>query len=158
MIREPEIWKVIEEYPNYQISNWGRIMNIRTGNIRSHGKYLTSYVGNSLQQIRISRLVYKYFVGPLFNGLVIDHKDNDNTNDYYKNLQQITPRKNTSKDKWRKPGKLSKYVGVTKCKKRKTNPWKSSIRILGVQTHLGSFPTEELAHIAYQSALKLINT
>ena len=28
-----EIWKDIEDFPNYQISNYGRLRNLDTGNI-----------------------------------------------------------------------------------------------------------------------------
>ena len=34
-----EQWRTIDEYPNYQVSNLGRVMNITTNKILKSSKY-----------------------------------------------------------------------------------------------------------------------
>lgn len=46
---------------------------------------------------KIHRLVYSAYVGPLEDGKVIDHKDDDKDHNHYTNLQQITPSENSTK-------------------------------------------------------------
>ena len=69
---------------------------------------------------------------------------NNNVN----NLQVITKRENSSKDK----KGISKYTGVTFNKK--TNKWRSQIWINGQNKTLGSFDDELEAHRAYQKELQ----
>lgn len=45
----------------------------------------------------IHRLVYEMFIGPIPEGKVIDHIDNHQSNNCYKNLQAITQYENTKK-------------------------------------------------------------
>jgi hypothetical protein len=50
--------------------------------------------------LRVHRIVYQYFNTKgecLMEGFVIDHIDNDRTNNHISNLQQITPQENTIK-------------------------------------------------------------
>lgn len=55
---EKEIWKIIEEFPNYEVSNLGRIRNIRkdklmTISIRKNGYCVVKLSNNLLQRIYI---------------------------------------------------------------------------------------------------------
>jgi len=84
---------------------------------------------------------------------VVDHIDNDKTNNNLYNLQIISNRENSSKDK--KNG-TSKYVGVSWHKSRKK--WHSAIRFKGKKIWLGSFDYEIEAHESYKRALsELVN-
>lgn len=80
--------------------------------------------------------------------LVVDHIDNNRLNNNYKNLQIITARENTSKDR---KGGSSKYVGVSWYKK--TSKWIASINIDGKKKSIGYFENEYDAHLAYQNIL-----
>lgn len=46
---------------------------------------------------KVHRLVYSAYVGPLEEGKVVDHKDDNKNNNHYTNLQQITPSENSTK-------------------------------------------------------------
>lgn len=81
--------------------------------------------------------------------LVVDHIDNDRFNNRLSNLQLISNRENTSKDK----GGASKYTGVTMSP---NGNWRASIRINQKKHWLGTFKTELEAHHAYQNKLKEI--
>lgn len=161
MKNEVEIWKRIEGFSNYQISNYGLIRNIMTDRILKPNTHKTGSLRIRLSQnnrrytFLINRLVYKTFIGCLQVGLDIDHRDNDRSNNYYKNLQQITHRMNCSKDKWRNVNKDSKFVGVRKSGS-KLNPWRAQIRINGKLKHLGSYASEKEAHKAYNIELNLL--
>ena len=65
---EKEIWKTIEEFPNYKVSNLGRIKNIRkdklmTISVRKNGYCVVklSNNGNS-KECKVHRLVAKAFI------------------------------------------------------------------------------------------------
>ena len=175
MNKDPEIWKTLERYPDYQISNYGRIKS-KSRFVRHRNGYKkikerimilnktktdrTTHIvfrlgNNKVKREKISRLVYENFHGPLISGLVIDHKDNDPLNNYYKNLQQITTRKNNSKDR---KNKSSKYTGVFLNKNRYNRGskkcWVAGITTNRIHKHLGYFETEEKASQDYQLELQ----
>jgi len=63
-----EIWKVIPEHPNYEVSNLGRIRRVDTGYVlkqSTSGKYLAVGLGRTPQVItrKVHRLVLEAFVG-----------------------------------------------------------------------------------------------
>jgi len=71
---EKEVWKKIEQYPNYGISNFGRIMRIKEGYNTYIGKmikpmidnsnklkYINLYSNGKSNKIYISDLLKKYF-------------------------------------------------------------------------------------------------
>src|SRR5690606_9654271 len=84
--------------------------------------------------------------------VVVDHKDNDPLNNHIDNLQLVSNRKNSSKD--RKRG-TSKYIGVHWS--RKVERWKAVIGHNGKDIQLGTFHDEKEAALYYQNALKAIN-
>ena len=83
--------------------------------------------------------------------IVVDHIDNVKTNNVLFNIQIITGRENTSKDK---KNCSSKYTGVSWDKSR--NKWVSNIRINGLKKNLGRFTDEIEAAKYYQDVLKTI--
>jgi len=82
---------------------------------------------------------------------VVDHIDNDPTNNSLNNLQIITNRENSSKDRKSNSG----YTGVYFC--RKSNKWKAKIVVKNKAIHLGYFENEINAHNSYKEALIAIN-
>ena len=156
-----EVWKDIPEFENYQVSNLG---NVRSLNYNHTGKtkvlkkniYQNRYrVGLYKQDVynlksSISVLVARAFLNhkPCGHKLVVDHINNDCLNNKLYNLQVITHRLNTSKDK----KGTSKYAGVYWDKKR--NIWKSQITISGKIKYLGRYVNEADASKAYQKELK----
>ena len=108
--------------------------------------------GKNFYNKHISVLVSEAFLNhkPNGNKLVVDHIDNIPTNDKLYNLQVITQRENTTKDK----KGSSKYVGVSWNKS--SNKWQSSIYVNGKYKYLGIYKNEQKASQVYQNALKNI--
>lgn len=100
-----EEWKVIEEFPEYEISNYGRV--------RSHKwkqeKILKPYLKNGYccvmlsnrvkgqknqeytrKGIRVHRLVAKYFSDNYFEECEVHHKDRNRQNNNINNLMCLT--------------------------------------------------------------------
>ena len=171
-----EIFKDIPKYEGvYQISDLGRVKSLPkewvagTGGVRSHnGKFLKPVVGgNGYFNVALYRegkrktknahqLVAIAFLNHTpngYNGLIVDHIDNDKSNNNVNNLQLISTRENLSKDR---KGGTSKYAGV--CWDKKDNKWRSSISINGKKKYLGLFKCELEASAAYQRKLKEILT
>lgn len=168
-----EKWRDVKGYEGlYQISNYGRVkslfrkVNCKGGKFRNvPERIMKTYINskgyehlilhkyNTDKTITIHKLIaISFFNCVLINQkLVIDHKDNNKLNNNLWNLQIITNRKNTSKD--RKNG-TSKYVGV--CWYKKYNKWRASIYIKNKQIFLGYFINELDAAKAYQDKLKEI--
>ncbi len=153
-----EIWKEIEEYCNYSISNRGRVLNKLTNRILKPSKDGCGYLFVNLFKDKkpkahyIHRLVAKYFLNHTFvdYNKIIDHIDNDRNNNNFDNLQIISNRENTSKD-IDKSKTSSKYVGVYWYAQR--NKWKAVAKIKGKIIYIGLYSTELEAHKAYQTKI-----
>ena len=145
-----EVWKEIPGFKNYQVSNLGNVKSLnyrKTKKNKVLSKYLNSRGRSSLN---ISVLVAKAFLNHKPNGgkIVVDHINNIKTNDHLYNLQVITQRENSTKD--RKGS--SKYVGVHWS--NSNNKWQSTIYINGKYKYLGTYKSEPKASQAYQNELK----
>lgn len=174
---EKEIWRDIPGYEgHYQVSDLGRVRGVtrsfvnkngHSGHVRGrimkpgpHGKYrnylqVQLSVLDKKKSFTIHRLVMLAFVGP--SSLEVDHKDRDSANNKLSNLRYCTTRFNCSHHQCGKK-KHSKYIGVSFSKApRAKNRWIAYIRIKKQRIILGSFPTEELAHEAYQKSLLELN-
>ena len=97
-------FKPIPDYSNYFISEHGTVYSlnrnkfiVRTFNWRNYPT--VAIVDNSGYRSpkKVHRLVYLTYCGKLDDSLVIDHKDNNKQNPYYKNLQQISQKENYEK-------------------------------------------------------------
>ena len=96
-----EIWKVIQEAPNYSVSNLGRVKNNKTEHIMKTQKS-EAYERVGLKCIdgkshtkRVHRLVLEAFC-PIegMNKLVVNHKDADHFNNKLENLEWTTQSEN----------------------------------------------------------------
>jgi len=162
-----EIYKEIKGYDGYYlISNLGNVKSLKNNKekiLASHpnekGYYnIDLYLNNKRKTLRLHKLVAEYFLNHKGNGtmdLVIDHIDNNKSNNRFDNLQIITNRQNSSKTTKKIEGKTSsKYVGVTWSKHN--SRWLAQIQINKKKIHLGCFINEYDAHISYQNKLKEI--
>ena len=156
-----ENWKDIEGYEDYQVSDMGRVKSLKRGKERILKGVLDIYgylivtlcENNKRKTFKIHKLVAIEFLNHIPCGYkeVVDHIDNNPLNNKVDNLQLISARENTSKDK---KGGASKYTGV--CWAKQKNKWKSSIYIKSKLIYLGLFINEEEAHLKYQLALENI--
>ena len=155
-----ENWKYIKGSDGqYKISDLGRVMSLKYGKERILKPYLSGVKGNEYEtvdiringkrgNIKVHKLVAIHFLGYTRNGnFVIDHINNNQTDNRVENLQIITQRKNVSKDR----KGVSMYTGVSW--KKSHNKWYSAIRIEGKEKYLGMYDCEHEAGAAYQKAL-----
>jgi len=97
-----EVWKTIDEFPRYMISNYGRVKSfIGVEKILSQytiGGYLVVKLSSTptaqgiykQKNIKVHRLVAQYFCEGFFGDKQVHHIDRDRTNNYYKNLLCVT--------------------------------------------------------------------
>ena len=151
----------------YEVSNFGNVKSLeRTdylgrkvkerilkAGIGSNGYLLVILFYDGLRFTKyIHKLVSIAFLNHLPNGnkIVVDHIDNNKSNNRLDNLQLITNRENLSKEK----RGTSKYTGVywnKQCKK-----WHASITINSKIKYLGQYTNEIQASNAYQYELNKI--
>lgn len=100
-----EIWKTIEDYPNYMISNMGNVKAIKwhRGNKEKEIKPYTTYKGylrlglcknGKRKQFQIHRLVAQAFIPNPENKPYIDHINTDRTDNRVENLRWVTNKEN----------------------------------------------------------------
>lgn len=163
-----EIWKPIPNYEGfYEVSSFGRVKVLRR-KVRHYkgghcvlkeqilkpvkrGNYLKVDIrkDGKAKTFNIHQLVAMAFLGHFpSRKIVVDHKDNDASNNNLENLQIITARDNSSKDRKR----ISNHVGVYWYKR--TSKWRAQISINGKKLGLGYFVSESEAANAYQNKLK----
>ena len=161
MGQQREEFRSISGYEGlYEVSNFGNVKSLTNDKILkpclgSRGYYMVRvYKDNKGNTMSIHILVAMAFLGHKPDGykIVVDHIDNNKLNNHVSNLQLISNRENTSKDK--KNG-TSKYTGVTWY--NASNKWLAQIAINSKKKNLGLFETEDEAHEAYQKALKMLN-
>lgn len=128
---EQEIWKQIENYPNYEISNYGRVKSkeritkakgneiihrkerILKQQITIHGYcqiHLTNK--NGTKGIFVHRLVANAFLDKIKGKNQVNHKDGNKKNNFYKNLEFCTCKENI---------KHAEENGLIDLEKRKIN-------------------------------------
>ncbi len=96
---EGEEWKWIEGYEGiYKVSNCGRVANLKGlreqfTNGNGYHQINLCKEGN-VKSCKVHKLVAKAFCEGYKEGLVVNHKDLDKTNNHYSNLEWITQKEN----------------------------------------------------------------
>jgi len=92
-----EAWKVIEGYPDYSVSNLGRVYSRkRSGVLLKPGVDSSGYCQVDLHEnskhkmYKVHRLVMEAFVGKRPDGMECNHKDTTKSNNVLSNLEWIT--------------------------------------------------------------------
>lgn len=91
-----EIWRTIEDYPTYKVSNLGQVRNIKTGRVlrpsRDAGGYLRVILclNGKPKSHLIHRLVATAFIPNPENKRTVNHISGDKTNNCVDNLEWNT--------------------------------------------------------------------
>lgn len=162
---EQEIWKDIKNFEGlYQVSNLGRVKSLDRVVIYKNGRkrlfkgkvknnifnkkrgyyYITLSKQTKKFTFSIHKLVADNFLG-YKEGKVVDHIDNDRTNNNLSNLRFITQREN-----------LSKREDSGICYHIRHKKWTAHIWLNNKINHLGYFDNKEDAKQARLNALKNI--
>jgi hypothetical protein len=154
-----ENWKVIKEYPDYKVSNLGRVKSFKYGKERflKGGVVNTGYIcvclslNGKLKTKMVHQLVATAFLNHNTCGikLVVNHINFIKTDNRLENLEIVTNRENTNKKHLKS---TSKYIGVNWNKQSKK--WASYIYIYKKRYYLGLFTSEIEASNAYNKKLK----
>ena len=143
-----EEWKQIQEYPNFEVSNHGRVRNTEKDKVISnsrnkHGYYTLHLAKDGIQKTHnLHSLVARYFVPNPFRLIVVDHIDRNRLNNLYSNLRFCTQQQNARN--------ISSRVGGTSCYKgvsfiKQTQKWRAAL----CGTVIGHFGSEMEAALAY---------
>jgi hypothetical protein len=163
-----EEYRAVKGYEGiYEVSNYGNVKSLERINLagyrikekimkgstasKGYRKFILSK--NFIKKtIEVHQLVAITFLNHVPNGhkIIVDHIDNNPLNNRLDNLQLITHRENSSKDR----KGTSKYTGVSWCKPYKK--WVAQININGKVKHIGRFANEIQASNAYLYELKNI--
>lgn len=152
-----EIWTQLlyenKIYLHYFVSNLGRIKN-KFGTIIQQRKDKDGYWRVSIikgYRVLVHNLVFSSFNPQIKKNRkwAIDHIDNNRLNNNLENLQYITARENTSKDKNRD---LPTGVSIT-TEKCRAKQYYADIRINGKKKFIGRYHTKTEARLAYLKEL-----
>jgi hypothetical protein len=137
-----ETFRIIKDFEKYEVSNFGRVKNNKTGRILkpqidSHGYYKVSLCSDGKQfNKKIHKLVGETFIPNPFNKSCIDHIDNNKLNNNVCNLRFCTQQENCMNSKL-SSNNTSNYKGVSFSKQ--SNKWMAYIDINGKKQYLGYF-------------------
>lgn len=149
MTKVTEIWKSIDGFPGYEVSNLGRIKSYKRKESKIIKPHLNScgyFTIRLWNKHRIGKqlhvLVARAFLG--LSKLTVNHKDGDKINNSIKNLEYLSTRENTIH--WHESRKRKLPVGIW----RVGNRFRSKICENGKRIHLGYFATKEEAGEAWR--------
>lgn len=137
-----EEWRVCEEFPDYEVSDWGRVRNKDTGEVLKPRIKLSGYLEYGLfkdkkEYYRLGhRLVGKAFLPNDSKKRTIDHLDENKTNNALTNLQWATDSENNTK----------KTIRIGKTGFRGVKKDGVGFQAYLGYTYLGYFPTAEEAY------------
>ena len=143
-----EIYKTIKHFPNYLISNLGNVLNKKSGKFLLPGLDKDGYEVVVLSKNgetttkKVHRLVAKAFNKNPENKTIVDHIDNNRTNNNADNLRWVTSSQNNMNRSISNTN-TSGYKGV--CFDSFNNNWKAYIKMNERQINIGNYKTKEEA-------------
>ena len=151
-----EEFRKIKGFEDYEVSNLGRVRSLKFNKIKYLsipviiGKYNKVILNNKgfRKTYQVHQLVAMAFLNHKPNGhkLVVDHIDNEPSNNNLRNLQIITSRQNLSKDRVRDI--------PTGIQKRRSGNYQVRLVLNGKLKSLGTYKTIEEASKVYQNKVK----
>ena len=95
-------WKKIPGWNNHEVSNNGKIRNTKTKRLKqtrvaNNGYEMVSlYEINKRKNLYVHRIVAECFVAKNLGSDWVNHIDKNRNNNYYKNLEWVTPSENAN--------------------------------------------------------------
>ena len=157
---DEELFKSIDGYDNYSISNFGNVKNNKTNRILKHSNHRQGYKeihlckNGNVKSFKVHRLVGMAFLENPDNKPMIDHIDENKSNNNVKNLRWATNQDNQFNLGISK-NNTSGYKGISYNKK--LNKYKARICINRISQFLGYFETAEEASKAYEAKAKVLH-
>jgi len=157
------IWIDIPKYKGlYKINSLGEIKSCDkiTNGIKSIGRpiilsknkvgymFVKLSKNNKKQMFQIQKLMALTFVGYIPDGKVVDHIDSNKTNNDINNLQFLTIRENSIKEK------LAENGHIDICYRKDNNKWRVRLQISTGRLSVGNFEKINDALEAYDKACK----
>ena len=150
-----EEWRPIQDYPDYQISNLGRVKSLKYGGERIRSAYTPT---DDRHRISLSRDGKKYnttiyrlmaiaFIPNPDNKPCVDHINGIMADNRLVNLRWATYQENKFNSQKSNNKRVPK--GVSETQTLLGVRYRAMININGKNTHLGSFATPEEAHACY---------
>lgn len=93
-------WRIIEDFPNYEVSNTGLVRRASSQNLITPRMLCNGYMQLGLRRgskpfyKMVHRLVAAAFIGQISEGMEVNHKDGNKLNNYVDNLEYVTHQKN----------------------------------------------------------------
>ena len=113
-----EEWKNITDFPNYQVSSFGNVRNIKTGRIlkaANQGGYYQVVLSNKITKSKmVHRLVASAFLDNPENKPQVNHKDKNGLNNNLSNLEWCTNLENS----------IHRSTGVTQTTNQNLSVWR----------------------------------
>jgi hypothetical protein len=153
LLKNKEVFLTIKDYPNYAVSNLGRVKNLKKKQILKPSTDDKGYhaVGLSINGIvktqKVHRLVANTFLSNIEKKPCVDHIDGDKSNNDLQNLRFATIMENNRNRRKQQKQSSSKYKGLYYCTTR--NKYRVLIRIDRKLIHVGYFNNEEEAAEVY---------
>jgi hypothetical protein len=153
-----EIWKSIEDFPKYEVSNLGQVRSLKFRKYKvlklmkkPNGYMCVNLMKDSkIHQRLVHRLVAKYFISNPNNYDIVNHIDEVKDNNFFSNLEWVTQRENSHHSLVDNKN-TSNFVGVHK----HLNSWRAEICIEGKSYHLGKFKSDIEASNEYTKMLNI---
>jgi hypothetical protein len=155
-----EIWKTIEDYPQYSVSSFGKISSTLSGGLISQtrvdsGGYptVTLHTGEGKPHRKsIHTLVAKAFLPKVEGKQFVNHIDKNRRNNYVSNLRYVTPQESNRRNRISRRNS-SGVIGVRFNKTRKK--WHAYIGVDYKQLTLGYYESKNEAVKARKKAEKM---
>jgi hypothetical protein len=114
------MWKQIEGYPNYEVSDEGQVRNVKTNQLLkncldTHGRYRVKLSDENYKRkdYSIHRLVATAFISNIEGKPEVDHIDRNQLNNNVSNLRWVTRSENEyNKGYYHKSTKESQFISV----------------------------------------------
>jgi hypothetical protein len=154
MITPNEIWKEIDSFDNYKVSNLGNVRNEKRGNILKGRKSTHGYFQVRLCKYGekknhfIHRLVAQAFIPNPDGKPCVDHIFNNIIDNRVQSLRWCTKEEN-GRNAQLSSRNTSGSKGVSWDKS--TSKWRASIMVDGVTENIGCFDSKEDAILARQT-------